>query len=181
MDGKDKRKRGLQPRPRRRSWQAVRMKIEAATNADLPRLLEVWESAVRATHHFLEEADIQMFRPLVRDGYLPSAERLAVARAGDGQPRGFVGVEAGKVEMLFVDPAYHGTGAGKALLRHAVESWGANRVDVNEQNPGAVGFYLHMGFELESRSERDGLGKPFPLLHLRLSEGRTETVGRKTR
>lgn len=171
MGGKDKTEARITRAPGRGSWQAARMKIEAATNADLPRLLEVWESAVRATHHFLEEADIQMFRPLVRDGYLPSAERLAVARAADGLPCGFVGVEAGKVEMLFVDPVHHGTGAGKALLRHAIESWGASRVDVNEQNPGAVGFYLHMGFELESRSERDGLGKPFPLLHLRLSEG----------
>lgn len=144
------------------------MKIDTATPADLPRLLDVWESAVRATHHFLDESDIQLFRPLVRDGYLPSAERLAVARDADGQPCGFVGVEAGKVEMLFVDPAHHGTGAGKALLRHALEQWGADRVDVNEQNPGAVGFYLHMGFHVESRSERDGLGKPFPLLHLRL-------------
>lgn len=144
------------------------MKIDTATPADLPRLLDVWESAVRATHHFLDESDIQLFRPLVRDGYLPAAERLAVARDADGQPCGFVGVEAEKVEMLFVDPAHHGTGAGKALLRHALEQWGADRVDVNEQNPGAVGFYLHMGFQVESRSERDGLGKPFPLLHLRL-------------
>lgn len=146
------------------------MKIETATAADLPRLLEVWESAVRATHHFLDESDIQLFRPLVRDGYLPSAQRLAVARSTDGQPCGFVGVDDGKVEMLFVDPAHHGTGAGKALLQHAVERWGADRVDVNEQNPGAVGFYLHMGFQVESRSELDGLGKPFPLLHLRLRD-----------
>lgn len=148
------------------------MKIETATAADLPHLLEVWESAVRATHHFLEEADIQLFRPLVRDGYLPSAERLAVVRTSDGRPCGFVGAEAGKVEMLFVDPAHHGSGTGKALLRHAIEQWGADRVDVNEQNPGAVGFYLHMGFEVASRSELDGLGKPFPLLHLRLPAGR---------
>ncbi|MGX5732505.1 acetyltransferase [Pseudoxanthomonas beigongshangi] len=147
------------------------MKIDAATEADLPRLLEVWESAVRATHHFLAEADIQLFKPLVRDGYLPSAERLGVARDADGQPCGFIGVEAGKVEMLFVDPNHHGRGAGKALLRHAIEHWGAERVDVNEQNPGAVGFYLHLGFQVESRSGLDGLGKPFPLLHLRLPDG----------
>jgi len=144
------------------------MKIEPATAADFPQLLEVWESAVRATHHFLDETDIQLFRPLVRDGYLPSAERLAVARGSDGRPRGFVGAEAGKVEMLFVAPTHHGSGTGKALLRHAVEQWGADRVDVNEQNPGAVGFYLHMGFEVASRSEVDGLGKPFPLLHMHL-------------
>jgi len=30
------------------------------------RLLELWESAVRATHHFLSESDIQFFKPLDR-------------------------------------------------------------------------------------------------------------------
>jgi hypothetical protein len=33
---------------------------------------------------------------------------------------------------------------------------------VNEQNVQAVGFYLHMGFEIVARSELDGTGKPYP-------------------
>jgi putative acetyltransferase len=41
-------------------------------------------------------------------------------------------------------------------------------VDVNEQNEQAVGFYRHLGFEVEGRSSVDGLGLPFPLLHMRL-------------
>jgi hypothetical protein len=45
---------------------------------------------------------------------------------------------------------------------------GATTVDVNEQNPQAVGFYLHIGCEVVGRSELDGMGKPYPLLHLRL-------------
>jgi putative acetyltransferase len=32
-----------------------------------------------------------------------------------------------------------------------------------------VGFYQRMGFEVVGRSAVDGLGQPFPLLHLRLS------------
>jgi putative acetyltransferase len=43
-------------------------------------------------------------------------------------------------------------------------------VDVNEQNPQGVGFYRHMGFEQVGRSELDGQGNPFPLLHMRLGE-----------
>lgn len=143
------------------------MKLENATSHDLPRLGDIWEAAVRATHDFLSEDDIQLFRPLVREGYLPSAPMLAVARDETGLAFGFVGVEGDKIEMLFVDPARHGQGIGQALLEHAVRQWSACRVDVNEQNPRALGFYRHMGFAVESRSERDGLGKPFPMLHLR--------------
>ncbi len=42
------------------------------------------------------------------------------------------------------------------------------KVDVNEQNPQAVGFYEHMGFRLVSKSELDGEGKPYPILHMQL-------------
>lgn len=149
------------------------MQIEPAHPEDYERLTAIWEAAVRATHHFLAESDIQMFRPLVQGGYLPAAPWLRVARDDEGQLLGFVGVEHGKVEMLFVDPARHGRGVGRALLQHAMAQAGAHSVDVNEQNPGALAFYLRMGFVQAGRSERDGLGKPFPLLHLRLANGQS--------
>jgi len=40
--------------------------------------------------------------------------------------------------------------------------------DANEDNPAAVKFYLHIGFVQTGRSETDGLGKPYPLLHMEL-------------
>lgn len=134
---------------------------------DHPRIVEVWEASVLATHHFLTPADVEFFKPLVRDEFLHAVE-LACVRDAAGSVVGFVGVANGKVEMLFIDPALRGQGIGRRLLRHAVDVLGATRVDVNEQNEQAVGFYLRMGFATEGRSERDGLGKPFPLLHMRL-------------
>ncbi|WP_342243731.1 GNAT family N-acetyltransferase [Pseudomonas sp. OTU5201] len=132
---------------------------------DRQRLVEVWEGAVRATHHFLCEDDIQFFKPLVRDAYLDSV-RLACLRDADGCIAGFVGTDGAKVEMLFVDPAQHGRGIGRMLMDHAL-AHGARTVDVNEQNPQAVGFYMHLGFVQYDRSDVDGAGKPFPILHLR--------------
>ncbi|MCY1440440.1 putative N-acetyltransferase YjaB [compost metagenome] len=133
--------------------------------ADRQRLVEVWEDAVRATHHFLSEDDIQFFKPLVRDAYLDSVQ-LACLRDATGRIAGFIGSAGENVEMLFVDPARHGQGIGRALLEHALAE-GACKVDVNEQNPQAVGFYLRLGFVQYDRSEVDGSGKPFPILHLR--------------
>ena len=57
---------------------------------------------------------------------------------------------------------------GKALLQHAIESQKVNKVDVNEQNEQAVGFYLHSGFVTYKRSELDATGKPYPILHMEL-------------
>ena len=55
-------------------------------------------------------------------------------------------------------------------MEWAVARQGADSVDVNEQNPQAVGFYLRMGFAVVGRSETDDADRPFPILHLRLEK-----------
>ena len=131
----------------------------------LGTLLPVWESSVAATHDFLSNQDIIMLRPAVLDG-LRKIPVLLVAEE-NGNPVGFLGMDGDKVEMLFVDAENRGMGTGGALLREALFR-GARRVDVNEQNPQAVRFYLHMGFAVAGRSKTDALGLPFPILHMRL-------------
>jgi putative acetyltransferase len=78
-----------------------------------------------------------------------------------------MGLSGSKVEALFLAPEFHGQGWGRQLLLHAREIKGELTVDVNEQNTQAVGFYEACGFVVEGRSERDSLGLPFPLLHMR--------------
>ncbi len=142
--------------------------IQPVRSEDFPRVVDVWEESVRATHHFITEADIQFFKPLVR-GALHMVE-LACVRDTSGEIAGFIGVAQGKIGMLFVHPDWRGMGIGRRLLQHAVDTLGATTVDVNEQNEQALGFYLRMGFEVEGRSELDVAGKPFPLLHLWLKD-----------
>ena len=67
-------------------------------------------------------------------------------------------------------PDHKGKGIGKALFNHAVDQYKIDKVDVNEDNPEAVRFYEYMGFVTTSRSELDGLGKPFPILRMELKK-----------
>ncbi len=133
---------------------------------DFFRVVEVWEASVRATHHFVSEEDIQFFRPLVQNA-LPQINQLACVRDEKGQVAGFIAVEHQMVEMLFIHSAWRGQSAGERLLNYAITTFGATTLDVNEQNEQALGFYLHMGFEVVGRSELDSTGKPYPLLHMR--------------
>lgn len=146
--------------------------ISSVSPEEYPRVVDVWEASVRATHHFVTESDIEIFRPLVYDE-LPHTE-LACVRDADGKLIGFIGIAEGKIEMLFVHPDYRGHGIGRTLINYALNERGATSVDVNEQNDQAVGFYLWMGFEVVGRSELDGNGKPYPLLHMRLGNAREE-------
>ena len=78
---------------------------------DFPRVVEVWEASVRATHHFVSEADMEVFKPLVRDA-LAHMSHLAGVRDSDGHIAGFIAVAHGKVEMLFLHPNARGQGGG---------------------------------------------------------------------
>ncbi|WP_421331866.1 acetyltransferase [Aeromonas veronii] len=144
------------------------MKIDTATRADYPALIDLWEASVRATHHFLPEAEILALKPLILEHYF-DAVTLHFARTEEGHITGFSGVHEGKLEMLFVAPEARGSGVGRLLVAHAIELGGATQVDVNEQNEQAVGFYLKMGFTVTGRSPLDGQGKPYPLLHMALA------------
>ena len=137
---------------------------------DYPRVLEVWEASVCATHHFVSEADIQFFKPVVQAA-LANLQSVCV-RTTDGAAAGYISIAHENVEMLFVHPAWRGHGIGRRLLSYAIDVLGATTLDVNEQNEQALGFYLHMGLEVVGRSERDGFGKPYPLLHMRVTARR---------
>ncbi|RUR46296.1 acetyltransferase [Vreelandella populi] len=145
------------------------MKIEKAIKADHPVLLEVWEASVRATHDFLVESDLLALKPLILEQYFDAVD-LMVARNDAGDIVGFCGVSDGNIEMLFIAPRARGQGVGARLVAHAINAQGATRVDVNEQNEQAVGFYQHIGFSVIGRSPLDGQGKPYPLLHMALSK-----------
>ncbi|MGR6756812.1 acetyltransferase [Aeromonas veronii] len=144
------------------------MKIDTATRADYPALITLWEASVRATHHFLPEAEILALKPLILEHYF-DAVTLHCARTEEGNIAGFSGVHESKLEMLFVAPAVRGSGVGRRLVEHGISQCGATLVDVNEQNEQAVGFYLKMGFNVTGHSPLDGQGKPYPLLHMALA------------
>lgn len=134
--------------------------------AEWPVLVRIWRSAVEATHDFLTAADIDFYQDRLINEYLKMVE-VTVAVA-DGIAIGFSGTAEANLEMLFVDAQHHGRGAGSILLDDAITRYPGLLIDVNEQNPQAVGFYLRHGFVARGRSETDADGRPFPILHLGL-------------
>ena len=143
------------------------MRIEHVVKNDYPELIKVWEASVRATHDFLTEEDIALLKPLILEEYF-DAVLLRCVKDQQGKILGFGGVAENKLEMLFVLPESRGRGVGSFLCKYAIENLNVSTVDVNEQNPQAIGFYKHIGFQIMGRSPVDGQGRPFPLLHMKL-------------
>lgn len=129
------------------------------------QLVAVWERSVRATHAFLSDAEVAQIKPFVPQA-LAGVGTLVVAER-EGAPVGFMGVEGGRLEMLFLNPDVRGQGLGRMLLTYGIEHLGVTELTVNEQNPQAVGFYEHMGFSTYQRTETDEESRPYPLLYMR--------------
>lgn len=92
--------------------------------------------------------------------------RLYGIKTNEGKLCAFIGLSDDKIEMLFVSPKFFKNGCGRRLVDFAERKKNIKKVDVNEENPQALAFYLHMGFNIAGRSEVDGNGKPHPLLFL---------------
>lgn len=141
--------------------------VQAKTPRLLESLLNIWEASVRTTHLFLSDVEINQIKKYVPQAF-SEVERLTAAADAFGKPVAFMGVTGERLEMLFVAPEVRGTGIGKQLLLHGIESYGVREVTVNEQNPQAIGFYEHMGFATYKRTDFDKEGNPYPLLYMKL-------------
>ena len=131
------------------------------------KLLEIWEASVRASHHFLTEADIIRLTPQAENA-LRCIETLWVME-DEQRPAGFMGVQERKIEMLFLHPDYFRKGWGKILVERAFRDLHVEYVDVNEQNPDAAKFYMRMGFKTFKRNKCDSEGNPFPIWEMKLA------------
>lgn len=140
--------------------------IENRTSEVMDVLLEIWEDSVRATHDFLSDKEIAQIREYVPQA-LCSVAHLIVAENESGKMIAFMGIENQRLEMLFLLSAERGKGIGKQLLQYGIENYGIQELTVNEQNPQAVGFYRHMGFETYKRTDYDEEGNPYPLLYMK--------------
>lgn len=140
------------------------MKIRKANRNDYDAIMCIWESAVKATHDFLAEEDFLYFKEKIPTDYLPAVELYVLT---EDEIKGFIGVYGDMLEMLFIHAGSRGKGYGKALLKYASDHLQITKVDVNEQNTQAIGFYEKMGFQQFDRSEKDTMGKDYPILHFK--------------
>jgi len=141
-----------------------------ATASDREVLFDVWVRSVRSTHTFVSEDDMHAFIPLVQKYLASDGSDFWILRSDEGAVMGFMGMSGNKMESLFLAPEFHRRGGGRILVRHAYSMHGELTVDVNEQNATAVRFYEACGFVVEGRSELDDMGRPYPLLHMRLKD-----------
>lgn len=134
-----------------------------ASRADYPALTALWRRSVDATHHFLAATDRETIQAALPTYFAQvDLQKWLI----NDQLVGFSGTSSTELVMLFIDPAYFRHGYGHEILTSLIETDQLTTVSVNAQNPGALQFYQHLGFEVTSRTTTDADGRPYPLLNL---------------
>lgn len=141
--------------------------VDERSPALLADLLNIWEDSVRATHDFLSDAEVRKIKSYVPEA-LKGVAHLMIAEDASEKPIAFMGIEDGCLEMLFILATERGKGTGKQLVQYGIQKYSICEVTVNEQNPQAVGFYEHLGFQVYKRTDHDEEGNPYPLLYMKL-------------
>ena len=133
---------------------------------DGDRLYEIWFASVAATHDFVSQSDLTEISIQVKSDYLPDRP-LLVALDSEERLVGFMGVNGQEIESLFIDPAFHRRGLGRAFIAEASTRSPHLEVGVNAQNKQAVAFYEALGFTGYALLPTDDDGRPYPILRMR--------------
>ncbi len=139
---------------------------------DLEDVLTVWAAASAVAHPFLSAEFLAVERHNIANVYLPNAETWVWE--SDGHVVGFISLLGNEVGAIFVDPKFHGTGIGQALMDHALELRKELEVEVFTENAIGRAFYARYGFELIEEKVHDQTG--FELMRLRLAANTWGTI-----
>lgn len=133
--------------------------------ADCEDVLKVWAKASALAHPFLSKEFIELERHNIPKVYLPNAETWVWE--ADGRVVGFISLLGNEVGAIFVDPEFHRTGIGQALIDRARALRGDLEVEVFKRNLSGRAFYEKLGFKLMHQKVHDQTG--FEVMRLRLA------------
>lgn len=122
------------------------MLIRQYKNTDLEAVLSSWERATRLAHSFMTDEFIEQERKNVAEVYMPNTDTWVADI--DGEVQGFIALMGNEIGAIFLQPALHGKGIGKALMDKAQEIHGDLEVVVDKDNPIGRKFYSKYGFTL---------------------------------
>tara|TARA_R110002074_G_scaffold4288_4_gene21360 strand:+ start:15 stop:446 length:432 start_codon:yes stop_codon:yes gene_type:complete len=131
--------------------------IREYTPKDNGALVRIWKDANAVAHPFLPAAFVAAEEANVRDIYPQFAQIQAIEP--NGVMQGFIAMLGDEIGGLFVDPAHHGQGLGRAMVDHVVAQKGPLQVQVFEQNAIGRRFYERYGFTFQARSIHDATGQ----------------------
>ena len=132
-------------------------------------MLSSWENASRLAHPFLTDKYFEHERNIIPEKHLPRADTWVVEI--NNEVVGFIALIGNEVGAIFIQPEFHGKGAGRALLDKARELHEDLEVEVFSRNLMGRKFYLKYGFVMIEEKIHEDTGHK--ILRLKFSANKT--------
>ena len=133
------------------------VQIRQYKHSDLDSVLSSWERATRLAHPFMTDEFIAKERKNVAEIYLPNTDTWVIEF--DQEVKGFIALMGNEVGAIFLQPEFHGKGAGKTLMDKAQELHGDLEVEVFKENSIGRKFYSQYGFEFLEQKLHEPTGQ----------------------
>lgn len=135
--------------------------IREFISSDTDAVIEAWQRASHLAHPFLTADFLAQEAHNLRHIYVVHAQTW-VAEV-ENKVVGFIALietdDVCEVGGLFLDPAYHKRGIGKALMDRAVAKKGPLKVEVFRDNAVGRPFYERYGFEMTGSYHHEPSGQ----------------------
>ena len=132
--------------------------IRKLQESDLDQVVSIWLNASIKAHAFVDREFWESKLSDMRDIYLPSAETYVYSE--EGRVEGFISLNSGVVEALFVSPQRQGQGIGGRLVGQAKAMRNCLTLTVYEKNKRSIEFYTKHGFVITSGQIDEQTGEP---------------------
>ncbi len=120
---------------------------------DLKKVMRIWYDSNLEAHDFIPTSYWDRHFGYV-SRLIPRTEVYVYEI--DGQVVGFVGVDEGYINGIFVEKDYRGQGIGTRLLAYVADLYDVIELHVFENNMGAVRFYENRRFiKIEEETNED--------------------------
>lgn len=135
------------------------IRIRAFRRDDIEAVMKLWLSGNIQAHDFISEQYWMDNYSFVKH-LLPSAELYVYEGASEGDLDGFIGLNDGFVEGIFVKESKRSRGIGAGLLDFIKEKNSSLALKVYCKNERAVRFYLKQGFRIQTEERDENTGEP---------------------
>lgn len=130
--------------------------IRKLEKSDITKVAEIWLNTNIKSHNFISAQYWKSNYELVKE-MLSQAEVYLYERNGEIQ--GFIGLNGGYIEGIFVSDKWQSQSIGKFLLDFIKESKMELSLNVYQKNTRAIHFYKRECFEIQSQGLDEATGE----------------------
>lgn len=119
--------------------------IRISTNNDIERIMQIWLDTNISVHKYITQEYWTSNEKYVKEAI---QEAEVYVYEDNKEIKGFIGINKGHIEGIFVEEKYRNQGIGKELMAYCKNKYNKLTLEVYKKNTKAINFYEREQFKL---------------------------------